>query len=74
MLYEKFKQTLLQKFSKHTDPQLLELENKFREHVETDAAELCNEILLSRRNQGLNDEVQDRRRGLAATDEDFLFL
>jgi len=73
MLFDKFKSTLNEKLSKHTDEELHSLESKFRKYNEDDAANVCSQILLSRRNRPLlaKDEYPYRK-GWGTTDEDFM--
>ena len=74
MLFDKFKSTLNEKLSKHTDEELHSLESKFRKYNEDDAAIACSQILLSRRNRPLmaKDEYESHRRGIGVSDEDFM--
>jgi len=73
MRFEEHQSNMVSKFSKHTDNELLHLETRLREGGETDAANVCSQILLSRRNRPLlaKDEYPYRR-GIGTTEEDFM--
>lgn len=70
MLFDKFKSTLNEQFSKCTDEELLSLEPKLREDGERDAAEVVSKILLSRRNRPLLAK-NEYRNPIGFTDEHF---
>ena len=72
MLFDKFKSTLLDKLSKHTDSELLQLESRFREGNERDAADACSAILLQRRNRLLLAKDEYRRAPIGMTDEEYM--
>jgi hypothetical protein len=72
MLFNQFKSSLRQSLKKHTDSELLSLERQFRRDSEWDAAQVCSEILLHRRNRPiLAGDEYERSSEVGVADEDF---
>jgi hypothetical protein len=73
MLFNQFKSSLRLSLEKHTDSELLSLERQFRRDSEWDAAQVCSEILLQRRNRPTMSDDEYRSAKTGFTDDDFIY-